>query len=380
MKLSLKTLVVHTWLVGRKTALEMLREPQLALLMLSMPMFFMVITALGYGSQAKLATYEVLTLLEDPAGKVVLERLAALRYPDGRPVFHLAAIPGRSAAEPLLADGRAAALVVLSRDASGHLAGTLRGDATSMKFNRASTYLARTISPLLDQLAFAGVRPQPLVVEERSLFARSMQTEFDLYAVGMMVFAVLLLIPWTAMLLARELRLGTLRRLQLTRLSSLALAGGVTLAQMAGALLMVLVLLGSALALDFHIQGSLALAVVTYLLLCFSAIGPGLVVAGFSRNDSDALNIGSMVTMLMVFLSGAFFPMPAVTLFYFYGHAIDLFDFLPASHAMLALNQVLVDGAALQQVAFRLGLTAVLSFVYYGIGMWFFTRRHYRLG
>ena len=380
MKLALHTLLAQTWLVGRKTALEMLREPQLALLMLSMPLFFMLITALGYGSQPKLATYEVLTFLEDQAGGTVMQALEAQRYPDGRPVFHLTMVQGRLDAEPLLADGRAAALLVFSQETGGPLKVTLRGDATSMKFNRASTYLGRTITPLLDRLSFGGARPQQLVMVERPLFPRSRQTEFDLYAVGMMVFAVLLLIPWTAMLLARELRRGTLRRLQLTRLTSLGLAGGVTLAQMAGALLMVLVLLGSTLALGFHAQGSLTLALVICLVLCFSAIGPGLVVAGFSRNDSDALNIGSIFTMLMVFLSGAFFPMPPTTLFYWSGHGVDLFDFLPASHAMLALNQVLVDGAGLPQVAFRLGLTAVLSFVYYGIGLWFFTRRHYRLG
>ena len=46
-------------------------------------------------------------------------------------------------------------------------------------------------------------------------------------------------------------------------------------------------------------------------LVAVSAVGIGLVVGCFIQNDSQAVNLGASVTMLQVFVSGSFFPMPA---------------------------------------------------------------------
>jgi ABC-2 type transport system permease protein len=368
----------HAGLVARKTLLELLREPQLLIMMLALPLFFMVISAVGYGTSPKLATYTVLVQLNDPRGQALLDVSAAQRYPDGRPIFRLQPAGDLAQAEQDLLPGRAALLWTLQPGPQGEIVAIMRGDATSLPFIRASTELSRVISPHIDQISYAGVKPRPVAADEVPLFARSQQSEFDNYAVGMMVFAILMLIPQTAMLLARELRTGTLRRLQLTRLSAWELVAGVTLSQLAVAVVEVLVMFFSALAFGFHAQGSLGLAVAICLLLSFAAIGPGLIVVGFSRNDSDALNIGSTFTMLQVFLSGAFFAMPPFTLFTLQGQAVDALDFLPANHAMLALTRVLVDGAGVAQVAARLAALTVLSLLFFWIGVVVFQRRHYR--
>ena len=75
--------------------------------------------------------------------------------------------------------------------------------------------------------------------------------------------------------------------------------------------------------------------------------GQGLVVACFVENDSQAANVGSTVSMLQVFLSGAFYQLSPLTMFVVAGHQIDLFDIFPATHGLLALQQVLVYGAGL---------------------------------
>jgi len=357
------------WLVARKCILELLREPQLLALILVTPLFFMLITAVGYSSP-RLATYRLAVYDPDGSGEALVEQIEAARYADGRPVFKITRVDDPQAVDRVLKDQTAALAVDFSQGDVG-----IRGDATSMAFTRASLALENLLGTAL---AEQSGEPQWIRVEEQALDASGAQTEFDAYAPGMMIFAILLIIPQTAMILGRELRWGTLRRLRLTPLKTWELLGGVSLSQMAIAVAQVSVLFLAALVMGFHNRGSLLLAIGLGLILSFSAIGMGFVVAGFSHKDSDALNTGSVFTMLQVFISGAFFPMPSEPLFKIAGHGLGFFDLIPATHGMLALQQVLSGGAGWSQVAFRATAMLLLSLVYFGVGAWVFRRFHMR--
>jgi ABC-2 type transport system permease protein len=82
--------------------------------------------------------------------------------------------------------------------------------------------------------------------------------------------------------------------------------------------------------------------------------------------------------MLQVFLSGMFFVLPPFTLFAVAGHEIGVFGFLPATHGVLALQQVLIGGAGLDETGFRLVVMAALSILYFVIGVAIFGRRQMR--
>jgi len=364
-------------LVFRKSLLEMWREPQLTVLTLLFPLFMLVITAIGY-STPKLVTHPVLVLgASQPGAGALLERLRVQRYPDGRPMFKVQIEPDSAEADATAALKAQAATVLLrlATGADGGLRATLVGDATSMRFISASTLLQNLIAPYLE--AAAG-RPEVVKIAEQPLDLQSAQTDMDLYAPGMMLFAILMLTPQTAMLAAREVRWGTLRRLRLSALRAWELLTGISLAQMVMAAGLVAVMFASAALLGFHNHGPAWLAVGIGLLVSFSAIGLGLMVACVSNSDADAMNIGGVVTMLQVFLSGAFFALPPLTVLTVGTHEISAFDFIPATHGLLALQQVLISGASLSQVAFRLSLTLGLSVVYFGLGVLVFGWRQMR--
>ena len=155
---------------------------------------------------------------------------------------------------------------------------------------------------------------QVVKLAEKPLPLTGAASDFELYAPGMIVFAILLLIPQTAMLVGREVREGTMTRLRLSRLGAAEWLGGLTLSQMIVAVGQVLLTFAAAAVFGFRCRGSLLLAVGIGLMLGLSAVGMGLVVGRFSRSDSDAINVGSVFTMLQVFLSGSFFAMPGSTL------------------------------------------------------------------
>jgi ABC-2 type transport system permease protein len=364
---------MKTLLVARKSLLEMLREPQLPILVVLLPLVFLLITALTYNTPL-LVTHPVLVLDPTGSGEALVQELQAQRYDDGRPIFDLSLSTDRQAAEAALKEHAVTALLIIEPGDTA-LQVTLAGDALYGRFYRASTILNDVVRRYGDLLA---QRPQVARVVQQPLVAAGPQTEFDLYTPGMIMFALLLIIPQTAMLAAREIHWGTLRRLRLSRMRAWDLLGGISLAQMVVAVAQVVIVFLCALALGYHNQGSLWLAILVGLVVSFSAIGQGMVVACFVQNDSQATNAGSTLSMVQAFFSGAMFPLPPLTIFTLAGHQIDLFDVFPATHGFLALQQVLNYGAGLKEIGFRLGATLLLSALYLGAGVHIFQRLQMR--
>lgn len=361
--------------VARKVLREILREPPLAVMLVLAPAIFLGILALGYGSP-RLATHPV--LIHDPDGVAgpLYDELASRSHADGRPVFELRRIVDLDRADDVLAEREADVLIRVVAG-EGRARFVLRGDARNLRYVAASKQLKRTILEHDDRVEG---RPRITRAVFQPLASQGPRTLFDVYAPGMLVFAILLIIPQTAYHVSRELRRGTLRRLRLSRMKAVHLLGGVSLAQLAVAAVQVPLVFGFARALGYHATGSLALGMAVGLVLCVASIGLGLCVSGLAQNDGQAASLGAAVMIVQVIVCGAFFPLPPMTLFHLGSHPIGPFDVLPATHGMLALQQVLSYGDGLAQVAFRLSATLVLSLVYLGAGIALFGWARMRSG
>jgi ABC-2 type transport system permease protein len=81
-----------------------------------------------------------------------------------------------------------------------------------------------------------------------------------------------------------------------------------------------------------------------------------------------------------MFFSGAIFPIPRINLLAIGGRSLALFDLLPPSHAVVALNKIFVLGVGLSDVLFELVALTVLSIAYFAIGVWLFKRTHLTAG
>jgi ABC-2 type transport system permease protein len=365
---------VKALLVARKSLVEIFREPGLLALVVLLPLVFVGITAFAY-NRPFLVTHSIGVIIGEGGAWGLIDELRAEQYPDGRPVFEVLALTDPGAAQTALEEREITALLEVGVGADERPEVLVYGDALYGRFYRASVILDEVV---LRHADFAAGRATVLSISEGRYAPAGPRTELDFYAPGMMVFALLMLIPQTTMLVGRELRWGTLRRLRLSRVRAWELLLGVSLTQLAIAVLQVIVVFTSALAVGYHHHGSLGLAMVVSLSISVSAIGFGLIVACFIENDSQAVNLGSTVTMIMVFTSGAFFPLPPLTVFTLLGHPISLFDLFPATHGMLALQQVLNDGAGLAEIGFRLSATLLLSLLLFFSGVFIFHRRKMR--
>jgi ABC-2 type transport system permease protein len=217
-----------------------------------------------------------------------------------------------------------------------------------------------------------------LRIVEEAIGGSGTRTEFENYVPGLLVFAVVMLIFQSSMLVAREVEAGTLRRLVLSRAGAAEFLAGVSAAQVLVGVASVALTLAVAYALGFRSLGPEWLALLVGALTALSVVGMGLVVACFAQTVTQAFLVANFPLALLMFFSGAVYPAPKVALFTLAGAEIGLYDILPATHAVTALNKVMALGSGLGDVTYELTALVILTLIYFGLGVWLFRRTHMR--
>jgi len=382
--------------VFRKTMREISRDKWMLGLTLAFAPFFVFLYWLWFQGGSTVYPIAVINLDQGVqlangsvynAGEEVSAAIRVITYADGRPLLKVVSVSDQAAAEPILRDRGATAFIQIPADFSQTIQAMQAGDrsvTTTITFggDLSNTYYmigANMALTAVDAYVQQATGQKPLVnYIEKPMGASATRSEFETYVPGTLIFSVILLIFLASMTVAREIETGTLRRLQLTPMTSFDLLGGITVALLlVGAIASILSFL-VALALGFHSQGPVWVAILVSVVASLSVIGLGMVVASLTRSVSQAFVVANFPLGLMMFFSGVIFPMPAVKLFTIAGRTISPYDILPPTHAVVALNKILTLGASLGDVAYELTALLVLSVLYFAIGVWLFRRTHLR--
>jgi ABC-2 type transport system permease protein len=320
------------------------------------------------------------------AGEQAIHAIQSVQYADGAPLLKTRPAADRAEAEKLLRERSGVAFIEFPENFSQAIAALSDGNrdvSTQIIFGGDLTNVYYTVGSVLaltavDDYVGQASGQQPLVgYGEQPLGASAARSEFETYVPGVLIFAVIMLIFLAAMTAAGEVERGTLRRLKITPMTSFDLLGGITLAiTMVGTLSVMLTFL-TAVALGFRSQGPVWAAVLIGAVTSLSVIGMGMITACFAKTVSQAFVVANFPLGLLMFFSGVIMPIPKVTLFTLGGQAVGLYDILPPTHAVAALNKILTLGAGLGDVTYELTALVILSLVYLAIGMGLF--QHYHL-
>lgn len=386
-------------IVLRKTLREMSRDAWMLGLTLAFTPFFVILYWMWFSGGS--TTYNVILInqdlgVESPVGstfnagdQVVEAIINEITYADGKPLLNVIQARDRSEAEPILKNRGAAAFILIPEDFSQTLQKLEDGDrsvTTNITFggdvsnpyymvavNLALTGVDRYVQDVTGQQPLIGYIEEPLG-------ASAARSEFETYVPGTLVFSVVLLIFLASMTVAREIETGALQRLQLTPITSIDLLGGITIALLLIGALSIALSFAVAVMLGFRSLGPIWVAILVGTIASLSVIGIGMVVASFTRTVSQAFVVANFPMAMMMFFSGIIFPMPKVNLFTLAGHDFGLYDILPPTHAVVALNKVLTLGAGLDEVIYELAALTILSILYFAIGVVLFKRFHLRSG
>jgi len=343
------------------------------------------------GSGAAL-TLDVLVVNNDQVSGIsqacseeVTEHLVALKHTDGTPVLRIKAIDDTAAAEQKIKDRQAVAAVIFPQGYSQEIqrvrdsGGVMSAEASAIVIgDQGHPYYALAAVFILAELENyvfeATGQPIPFNLQEKFVGDGTARRDFDNYIPGLLIAAITMIIFSVSIGISREIESGTMRRLMMTRMKSFDLLGGISLVYIFFSLVSVLLSFGVAIAVGYHYVGSLVLAVIISVLAAMTAIGAGLITACFSRTVGRAAIIANFPLLLLLFFSGAIFPLPSPPLFTVGERAFRLFDFLPTSHAVIALNKVLNLGAGLHEIVYELTALVVLTALIFAAGTWLFRR------
>lgn len=382
--------------VFRKSMKEQTRDILVLSLSLVFAPFFVLLYWLFFPGGS--TTYGVLVINHDEkvqladglavsGGDDVIEIMKEMTYASEDPLLEVIEVTGRANAEILLRDRDAEVLVIIPAGFSRALLAarqgdeqvdapvTLVGDLTNPYYAVAAVMANAALEEYVTEAA--GLQ-RPIQIREEALGASAARSEFEVYVPGLLVFSVVMLIFQASMVIAREVEAGTLRRLQITRMTSVDFLGGVSLSVVLVGVASVLLTFLTAWALGFHSQGPLWVAIAVGAVTSISIVGAGLIVAALSKTVNQAFLIANFPLTLFMFFSGAIYPLPRVPLFTVSGRVIGLYDILPPTHAVVALNKVLTLGVGLREVAYELVMLVVLSVTYLAAGTWLFQRTHMR--
>ncbi len=336
-------------------------------------------------------TYGVLVQNLDtgPQGQQVIELLESLTYPSGDPLLDVSTIGNQELAEDLLRDRDAEVFFIIPEDFSVTLQTasqgevqfpaevTLVGDLTN-PYYAVGAVMAGSVIDEFVQVQIGEIRP--IRYNEIALGASAGRSEFDLYIPGILIISVVMLVFIVSMTITYEVEAGTLRRLQMTSMKASDLLIGISLPTVLLGVVSLLLTLLVALALGFNNQGSIWSALLVGGITAVAVVGIGLIVAAYSKSVSQAFIIANFPLIFFMFFSGAVFPIPRIILIRIAGLNISLYDLLPPTHAVMALNKILTLGSGLDSVLYEIISLIVLSLLYYLIGIWLFQRRQLRLG
>jgi ABC-2 type transport system permease protein len=325
------------------------------------------------------------TGVEFSAGEQIVEALNGVTYPDGNPLLRARDLEDPSEVATLLRDREATVYIDIPEDFSrsllsvqqGELSTVPRlifgGDLTNPYYSVAAILATSTVDAYVQEITGQG----PVIhYLEEPLGASAARTEFETYMPGILIFAAIMLIFTASMTVAREVEAGTLMRLKISLVRSWEWLGGITATLIIVGVVAVLLTFLTAVALGFRSQGPIWVAILVAVLTSVSVIGAGMVVAAFSNTVARAFVIANFPLGLFMFFSGVIYPMPKVPLFTLAGYTVSLYDILPPTHAIVALNKIMNLGSGLKEVLYELSALLLLSVAYFALGVWIFQRRH----
>jgi ABC-2 type transport system permease protein len=321
------------------------------------------------------------------AGEEVIAALQGEAYADGQEILRVKVVKDRGKAETALRNRKSQVLLIIpekfSETVSAIMAGetpepvevTLVGDLTNPYYSIAAIL---AFTELDNYIQYSTNEIRPIQLNEIALGGSGARTEFELYIPGLLIFAIVMMLFDSSMIIAREAEAGTFKRLKITKLTTFELLGGLSAGVIFMSLVGLMITFGTAYLLGFRSYGSMWVALFIAVVTSFSVIGAGLMVAAFSKNSSQAFVLANFPLVLFMFFSGAIYPLPAVELFTVGEITVNLYDILPPTHAVVAMNKVLSLGVGLGDVAYEIIALIVLSAIYFTAGVWLFNRNHMR--
>jgi ABC-2 type transport system permease protein len=383
------------WDVFVKGVKEQVREFWILILIVVMAPLFIAIYYLMV--EVEDPHYEVILVnLDQGTGNVsnrvnlgdsIVAHARVLSAMPGMSMLSFSTESGREEAMEKLRSNQANVAVVLPEDLSfsawqapdsSRFTATLEliGDVTRMEYIIGAVWSEELINRYIQEVAEIRM---PVRWTETTLGFSGRRTAFEIYVPGLLILSIIMIIFSASAAIVREPEVRTLERLKISRLTALEFLGGLSLVQILLALISMVLALLTALALGYTLlPNTLGFILLISLLTALSMVSFSILVAAMCRSVKEVAIIGTFPLFLLMFFTGAAFPIGGGELFDIGGYTVKLNDILSPKFAVEALNKVLIRGLPVKETIPDMIAIVVLTLFYFVTGTWAFRRRHMR--
>jgi len=251
------------------------------------------------------------------------------------------------------------------------------GDLTSFDYMISAIFVSEYFTQFINETT--GYDP-PYMFSETPLGMSADKNEFDLYVPGLLIFSIIVMILSAAAAIVRESEIQTIKRLKISKLSAFEFLAGTSLVQIIVAFLSLFFTLITAMVLGFQMpENSFLPVLIISFLLSISIIALGLTLAAFCRSVKDVMIIGVFPFFLLMFFTGATFPIHSTKIFSIGDYSMTVHGLLSPSQAVNALNKILNLGMGFQDVLPEITALIGLTAIYFLLGLWAFNKRHMKV-
>jgi ABC-2 type transport system permease protein len=349
----------------------------LLLTILSAPFFILIYYLMTGGSST---TYTVNYYYSDTDSSSLIKNqlvseLKAVKYANGKAALNVFEAEDTVLVKTLIKNRKVDLLITFPPGfADSLMAGNvpnfmISGEASNPKYSIGTIFTLTAIESLVEKFT----RNKPLYTFQEKFMGNSMtKSEFDIYAPGIFIFSIIMLILSASLSIIRDIEDKTMIRLKLTKMTVFDYLLGNTFVQWLIGVLSFGLTMWLAIILGFNSQGSTILILLVCSLTILSVIAICLILVSFCKNATMVMIVGNFPLFILMFFTGAMIPLPRNEIIS--GFALN--DILPPTHAVIALNKIFTFGARIQEIRYELLMLAILTIFYYSIGIWLFKRNH----
>ncbi|MDP4092635.1 MAG: ABC transporter permease [Bacillota bacterium] len=380
----------------KKSVLENIRDWKIFLMTLLMAPVYVIITYLFFGVGDQ--TYKIIiynqdkpVILEDgsrfEAGTNMAKELGKLKQADGKSIVDISFENDFTKAEKHIKDKSADLFVVFPEDFSQLLRSSMKdsgktkaqlsmtGDESNPKCQMAAAFFDSTAYEYISKITGVEI---PLNIIRKPLNNSISPTQFGGYVPGLLAVSLMSLFFTGAASLIKEVDKGTIRRIKISRIKPFEFIAANSITQAIISIPVLLLTYVTALLFGYEPVGSLLLILMVGIISSFSIMAISLILSSFLSTVNGLITIGSFPYFILLFFSGAWFPMPGNNLFHIGSYSISATDLLPVAHTVSAFNKILNYGSKLVDVIPELTAIIILTVVYFTAGIWLFNRKHMR--
>ncbi len=204
--------------------------------------------------------------------------------------------------------------------------------------------------------------------------------EFDVFIPGILILSLIMLMFSASIAFITEVENKTITRLKLSQMTTFEFLIGVSFIQIIIGIISILLTLASALMLGYKIDlYSFIILLFIAVLTSISIIAFSMIIAAATRSANEVLVIGNFPLFLFMFFTGAAFPLKGELLFSVAGYGITLQGLMSPTHAINALNKILIMKMGILDIIPEISVIIFLTIVYFFAGAWFFKQRHMKV-